>query len=1605
MNRFSKRKSLWREFIYENKNGVQYFSNGYLPDNNNSDQYNTDKMRDYLIGDGGVGSGGGPEEPPDDDGGGASDSGSALPEEESGTTGERVDGDENGRASVDGSPEEESGGASAEFDESGPSGGRVDGDENGSESGDDDDDECIIARTDFKHPLFTYLLYDPAICSLPYEYLRFNFKKLKCEIERSSPFRETRDHGLKAWITADSFYVRLEGENMEDIDIVVAYDNGQVTVIGLHTHMHHMGLNLGCLTQYRFDNLIEDVCKRFIENEKCLLQSGWSYYKTDEIRVHFAVVSGRNIRKTRSGGNKFRTNKQKKPPVLKKFINYPKGFRGTRSVINIDYTRLVKNKKEKCHKGKGSPCVKYALKAHMINTSPIIPPDIKQTIMEKLSKSETMNLDNLSKHYLLEAQVSMPDSITIKNFSLIETMNKCAVIVYFIHRFFYDGLVEYSLSCVRAPKRGVLMKYTIPPCHLLMISTNHVAYIPDITSYLGAVFDDPDPDRVRRCKYCFALFPDSTKLKDHYIRGECYLSSPIPTHINLPEPGDSIEFIKKLDLLPRELVCILDIECSLIPPTLQTPPLGEDSDSNYQPLFKSISNESVPAGTISHIHVPVSIGLCYLDKDYNILSHKLYIDDDIESHFPKIIVSESKKHLEIVRSQRVPICYMTAEDTARHEATEMCAICETPFCVLPSFMKHADHCHYTLPVFDKESGNLLIGNYRQSLCKECNNKLTEKRDTVTVIAHNMSFYDFPALLKGFVDNTDNLKTIKVIPKGAHSYYRVQFENIDFIDSLSFIPGSLASLVELKCKNIENEGVDIAVPLTAQMTRSEYCTEMLEYIGRKQTFPYTLCKSVRAMESIKDWPSREAFFNDLAGEPVSEQDYEFGLRVWTSLKKHVGSENMNLLVLHKWYLYCDIMLLADIWSWFSNVTKEKFGVYPSNYITGPAMSYAAALKMGETELEKLTDAQMYSDFETLLRGGFCGVSKRVIRANNVEMGELYNPSLSDILILILDWSQLYSCLLKDHIPYANFSYLQFEDPISINDILSIDPTSDQGFIFIVDIVIPEHLKLLYDDLPLGLILVDKIKPSGYTSDLLEDSDRKPHGKRLVAGHFSLCQYGFHVRLLQFYLQVGCELTKIHDIIVFDQKPVFKPFIEVCVSQREIHRDIPILNKLFKLMGNSLYGRTILNTRKYNTDTILVRKKTLSRHLNNPRCRKIRLVGKDSFLVTKSKLSVTLEAPIYIGAVILQLAKLRNFRFHYFLAKPSGSDFPLEQFEQVIKNFITPEEYEIVLKSRGVIKSVTLAYTDTDSLHYEVVMNKTGLTFNDLVSNYVFSLHMDRSNFKVLAGNPSTFDSSRDELYKSEISDSIAVEGVYVSPKCYSIRVLPRQAPNSTPTTLTPEKVPVFQYKKTMKSCPASLLDKNFSHDYYKEVVNEGIVLNAKPVETSHIKFNEKIGRHTTTKLKRRPMTAIDIKRCYENPLVSYGYEHPKSLELGYKVGDILSTKGGYILGTEHLIDIQDVRKFNSVSGDESIMEAVVEIGNDADDVLVSDVILGEEGPNPTADTLDAAMRISGITAGEPLDMLVSLMEESNVILFRGEEDELFENELEEDEAAPHKRRRL
>ena len=235
------------------------------------------------------------------------------------------------------------------------------------------------------------------------------------------------------------------------------------------------------------------------------------------------------------------------------------------------------------------------------------------------------------------------------------------------------------------------------------------------------------------------------------------------------------------------------------------------------------------------------------------------------------------------------------------------------------------------------------------------------------------------------------------------------------------------------------------------------------------------------------------------------------------------------------------------------------------------------------------------------------------------------------------------MLTKPLPYGSFKYMNNPEAYTSEVIMNIpsDDAATEGYIFIVDLKIPDDMKWHQDDLPLSLIVADDITPSEYTTGLL--GAKKSGGRRLLAGHFDVREYDVHIKLLQFYISVGCIVEKVYSVIGFAQAPYFKDYILKCMQMRELYREDPIMSYMFKTIPNSLFGKTIMNSRKYNTFSMLVHARNLGKHMRDPFFRKIELVTKNIFLVTKGKSSVELNSPIYIGATVLQLAKLQNSVF--------------------------------------------------------------------------------------------------------------------------------------------------------------------------------------------------------------------------------------------------------------------------------------------------------------------------------------------------------------------------
>ena len=66
--------------------------------------------------------------------------------------------------------------------------------------------------------------------------------------------------------------------------------------------------------------------------------------------------------------------------------------------------------------------------------------------------------------------------------------------------------------------------------------------------------------------------------------------------------------------------------------------------------------------------------------------------------------------------------------------------------------------------------------------------------------------------------------------------------------------------------------------------------------------------------------------------------------------------------HNLYLKCHVLLLADVFEKYRNSTLKNDGLYPSHYLSAPAISYDAMLSMTKVVLELISDADMYLFFE-------------------------------------------------------------------------------------------------------------------------------------------------------------------------------------------------------------------------------------------------------------------------------------------------------------------------------------------------------------------------------------------------------------------------------------------------------------------------------------------------------------------------------------------------------------------------------------------------------------------------------------------------------------------
>ena len=93
--------------------------------------------------------------------------------------------------------------------------------------------------------------------------------------------------------------------------------------------------------------------------------------------------------------------------------------------------------------------------------------------------------------------------------------------------------------------------------------------------------------------------------------------------------------------------------------------------------------------------------------------------------------------------------------------------------------------------------------------------------------------------------------------------------------------------------------------------------------------------------------------------------------------------------HDLYLKYHVLLLANVFDKFRNNSLKNYGLYWSDYLSAPALSWDAKLNMTKAKLELISNPDMYIFFEKSMRRGVSYISNRYSKANNKYV-KFYDP---------------------------------------------------------------------------------------------------------------------------------------------------------------------------------------------------------------------------------------------------------------------------------------------------------------------------------------------------------------------------------------------------------------------------------------------------------------------------------------------------------------------------------------------------------------------------------------------------------------------------------------
>jgi hypothetical protein len=389
------------------------------------------------------------------------------------------------------------------------------------------------------------------------------------------------------------------------------------------------------------------------------------------------------------------------------------------------------------------------------------------------------------------------------------------------------------------------------------------------------------------------------------------------------------------------------------------------------------------------------------------------------------------------------------------------------------------------------------------------------------------------------------------------------------------------------------------------------------------------------------------------------------------------------------------------------------------------------------------------------------------------------------LLYLDANNLYGWAMLQYLPTGGFSWVKDKDELEklksqvINGCIKDD--ADEGYILRVKLRYPKNLHSSHTDYPLAVerMKVKKEWLSKKQQEIIENSERRyTPTEKLIPNLFDKDEYVVHYRNLQYYISQGMVLEHIYEAIKFNQSPWMKPYIEYNTALRAKAKN-DFEKDFFKLMNNSVFGKTMENLRKRQRVSIvqpITNPKKYKKLTSDPSFKSRKIFSENLVAIHRRKTEVHLNRPTYIGMCVLDLSKLCMYQFYYDTLKAKYGD------------------------------KVQLCYTDTDSLLVQIQTENINTDLISIADQFDFSDYpIDHPVRQAIGEEKIKANKKVPGLFKDECNGKIIEEFIGLRPKMYSVLKVGDDITN-----------PKHGIRKA-KGVPSKIVKKEFHHERYNKAL--------------------------------------------------------------------------------------------------------------------------------------------------------------------------------------------